>query len=352
MTTRIDLLFSRNCLPGVLLGTIDVLRAANSLWRLRNPRKRTVPFSWRLIDAGGAPLELPPLLADALASTRGAESELPAAQTALVLSGLQMQSVPHLEQLLAAAQPEIDLITARHAAGGLVAASYNGAAMLGRAGVLDGRSATITWLIAGWFSRSFPRTQLLMDRPVTVDGSVLCAGAPAAHTLLALELVRHFAGEELAQTCSNVMLYQPSRFEQSGLMMSTLATKTRDGVVFKAKQWLEQHIDQPYDLDATAQAASVSTRTLLRHFHEVADMSPLDYLHKLRIERAKQLLEVTLFDLPSIIESCGYHDTSAFRRLFRRETGLSPSEYRRRYAVRSERRWWRANETPGSILTG
>ena len=76
-------------------------------------------------------------------------------------------------------------------------------------------------------------------------------------------------------------------------------------------------------------------------------MTPLDYLHRLRVERAKQLLEVTLIDLTEVMEYCGYQDASAFRRLFRRATGVTPSEYRRRYTMRVSSRWWRADE-PGA----
>ena len=52
-------------------------------------------------------------------------------------------------------------------------------------------------------------------------------------------------------------------------------------------------------------------------------MTPLNYLHRLRIERAKMLLEVTLHGVESVAEACGYADTSAFRRLFQRETILT-----------------------------
>ncbi|MGO3029979.1 helix-turn-helix domain-containing protein [Pseudomonas helleri] len=162
-----------------------------------------------------------------------------------------------------------------------------------------------------------------------------------------VELIRHFAGEEMAQIATNGLLYHPMRFEQSGLNFPGISVKTRDSVVFRAKHWLQQHIQTPYSLERVAQAATASPRTLLRHFKEVEGMTPLDYLHRLRVERAKQLLEVTLIDLTEVMEYCGYQDASAFRRLFRRATGVTPSEYRRRYTMRVSSRWWRADE-PGA----
>ena len=70
-------------------------------------------------------------------------------------------------------------------------------------------------------------------------------------------------------------------------------------------------------------------------------MTPLDYLHHLRMERAKMLLEVTLHGVTGIAEACGYSDTASFRRLFQRKTGMSLSEYRSRYTLRSRRSHWR-----------
>ncbi|OHX16389.1 GlxA family transcriptional regulator [Chromobacterium sphagni] len=339
MSTCVDLLYLPNCLGGTLFSAIDVLQAANKLWHLRHPRQKTPRFLWRLLDADGATLPLPPWLC----SQSGAPSAQ-AGQSVLLVPGIDMDSVPHLKQQLDRSGAALALIARRHAAGDIIAANYNGAAMLARAGILDERNATITWLIAGWFSGHHPKVRLLMDRPVTIDGNIFCSGAPASSINLALELVRHFAGDELAQSCTNGLLYQPARFEQSGQTLPLLGTPTRDSPVCKARRWLEQHVTEPYSLDKVAEAAAVSSRTLLRHFREVADMTPLEYLQQLRVERAKLLLEVTTADLQGIMEQCGYEDASSFRRLFRRQTGLTPTAYRRAYALRATRRWWRVGD--------
>lgn len=104
---------------------------------------------------------------------------------------------------------------------------------------------------------------------------------------------------------------------------------------------MEAHLDQPYSLDRLAEAASVSTRTLLRHFQQELSQSPLDHLHGLRCARARVMLEVTLESVPSIAVACGYADPAAFRRIFVRYTGMAPSEYRKRHALRAPRRRWR-----------
>ncbi|MQT33217.1 helix-turn-helix domain-containing protein [Pseudomonas helleri] len=333
-------------MAGTLFSVIDILRTFNTLWQMRNPDKRGAFFHWRLIDAAGNELPLPDWMT-AMQSPAGGRKTLRPSQTALFVPGVQMKSVPDLNHVLDQCSEELDCIARYHSQGRVIAASFNGPVMLARAGVLNGRRATVTWMITNWFASSFPAVQMAMEGPVVVDGPVFTAGAPAAVCDLVVELIRHFAGEEMAQIATNGLLYHPMRFEQSGLNFPGISVKTRDSVVFRAKHWLQQHIQTPYSLERVAQAATASPRTLLRHFKEVEGMTPLDYLHRLRVERAKQLLEVTLIDLTEVMEYCGYQDASAFRRLFRRATGVTPSEYRRRYTMRVSSRWWRADE-PGA----
>ena len=80
-------------------------------------------------------------------------------------------------------------------------------------------------------------------------------------------------------------------------------------------------------------------------FQEALGHSPLDHLHGLRCQRARVLLELSLDGVPAIGEACGYADPAAFRRVFRRETGVSPAQYRQRYALRSPRVRWKVDAT-------
>lgn len=343
MSVRIDLLHGPHSLNGALFSIIDVLCMFNNIWQLRHPEKRSVFFQWRLIDAMGDELPLPEWLSTMQSPARGRKA-LPPSQTVLFVPGVQMKSVPDMNRVLDQCSTELSCIGRYHSQGRVIAASFNGSAMLARAGILDGRRVTVTWLIANWFASCFPDVKLAMDGPVVVDGALFTAGAPAAVFDLVVELIRHFAGEELAQIATNGLLYNPLRFEYSTLHTPSISMKTRDSIVFRAKQWLLKHIQTPYNLDQVSSEVATSPRTLLRHFKEVEGMTPLEYLQQLRVERAKQLLEVTNIALAEVMEYCGYQDPSAFRRLFRRATGITPSEYRRRYTMRISSRWWRADE--------
>ncbi len=72
-------------------------------------------------------------------------------------------------------------------------------------------------------------------------------------------------------------------------------------------------------------------RTFKRRFTDTTGMSPLEYVHTVRLEEAKQLLETTDLPVEAVAVDVGYQDASFFNRLFRRKASLTPAQYRRRF---------------------
>jgi transcriptional regulator GlxA family with amidase domain len=154
--------------------------------------------------------------------------------------------------------------------------------------------------------------------------------------------VRHPDGRK----CANILLHQPQRQQMAPeLARQKWLAPTSDSPVYRAMQWLQDHLGETYQLAALSHAAATSERTLLRHFKNVVGMTPLDYLHGLRVERAKMLLEVSLHNMHTIATACGYVNATSFRRLFHSVTGVNPSEYRARFRLRSHRPRWKVEMT-------
>jgi transcriptional regulator GlxA family with amidase domain len=80
-----------------------------------------------------------------------------------------------------------------------------------------------------------------------------------------------------------------------------------------------------------AQRAGLKPRTFARRFRSATGYLPMDYVHTLRIEEAKQLIETEGGSIDDIGLTVGYEDTTFFRRLFKRKTGLTPAAYRRKF---------------------
>jgi transcriptional regulator GlxA family with amidase domain len=104
-----------------------------------------------------------------------------------------------------------------------------------------------------------------------------------------------------------------------------------DSAVRNCEEWLSKHFLQPNVVARAVEAAGVSERTLKRRFKSATGSTIIDYVQNLRIEHAKRMLEHPSTAVDEISAESGYEDASFFRRIFRRRTGLSPSEYRRMF---------------------
>ncbi len=104
-----------------------------------------------------------------------------------------------------------------------------------------------------------------------------------------------------------------------------------DEKVLAAQQWMEANYAQNISIDAMAQQVGISPRHFKRRFRKATGATPLVYLQNVRLEAAKEKLETTQESVNEITYRIGYEDSSTFRRLFKREMGLSPRAYRDKF---------------------
>ncbi|AMD00565.1 HTH-type transcriptional activator RhaS [Halomonas chromatireducens] len=79
------------------------------------------------------------------------------------------------------------------------------------------------------------------------------------------------------------------------------------------------------------EVSGLSERSFHRRFRKATGLTPMEYVHTLRLEEAKQMLEAEKTPVDAIAEAVGYEDGAFFGRLFRRKVGLTPAQYRRRF---------------------
>ena len=338
---HVRLLWLPHAMPGTLFAALDVLRAADGIARLQRPGEHS-GLSWQVIGPSGRALAMPmPGVAEAPRHKRGAAATGDM-RCLLVVPGVLARNAPHLGELIEREPAVLKLLDKHMAADGWVAACFNGMGYVAQLGLLDGARIGAPWMYQSWLARRFPRADFTGEETVALHGQVFTCVAPGLQTEFMLRVLGHLHDPDLAQAASRVLLPQPERQQ----LMPDLAAQrwlgpTADSPVYRARRWLQTHVGMPYRLADVARAAAVSERTLLRHFRQVTGGTPLAYLHTLRVERAKTMLEVTLHGTQAIAEACGYSDAAAFRRLFLRATGLSMSDYRARFALRAARRYWR-----------
>ncbi len=123
-------------------------------------------------------------------------------------------------------------------------------------------------------------------------------------------------------------------WHSAGQLPFSAVSRTRqveDRVISGCQAWIADNYAAPAPVAAMADLSGLPERSFKRRFAKATGMSPIEYVHTLRLEEAKQILETTEDPVEAVANEVGYEDGSFFRRLFRRQVGIAPAEYRKRF---------------------
>jgi transcriptional regulator GlxA family with amidase domain len=316
------------CMMSSIATATDTLRVAQTLAEIRHPGTapilRTVVFGAR----GQASVKTSSGL------EIGGLSEPPAHVDLLMLPGVLHHSPQDLVERTRPLVPEMDLLRAYHLRGIPLAGHCSGSVLLAETGLLDGHKATCSWWLAADFRQRYPHVQLQADALVVEDGGIITTGGASAVQQLMLRLIARAGGEELAQQTARMLLIDAGRQSQAPYVSDALMAKPRHSLSEKAEHFLQAELHRDIGVAELAQAVGTSDRSLLRHFRTHHGTTPQQHIQHLRVERAKALLETTHLSFEEIVERCGYSDAASFRRLFKRDTAMTPADYRERFRLR------------------
>lgn len=222
----------------------------------------------------------------------------------------------------------------QYARGAIICSVCTGSLMLAEAGLLDGCEATSHWSAAPVFKQYYPQVSLKPDRilvPAGDEHRIVTSGGSASWNDLAIYLIARFCGDAEARHIAKIFLFGDRSEGQLPFAAMVRPAQHDDAVISKCQEWIADNYALPNPVARTADISGLSPRTFKRRFKAATGYAPLDYIQTLRIEEAKQMLETTGDAIDDIAESVGYEDAGAFRRLFKRTTGLSPHQYRVRF---------------------
>jgi AraC family transcriptional regulator, transcriptional activator FtrA len=211
----------------------------------------------------------------------------------------------------------------------------SGAFALASAGILDGRDATTHWMYADDLVERYPRVRFDPEVLYVDDGQVLTSAGTAGAIDLALHIVRCDHGATVAAGVARRMVIAPHRDGgQAQFVTSPVPVAPyRDGIR-PLLEWMQEHLDEDLSVDLLAQLAAMSPRTFARRFRDVTGTTPLRWLTHQRVARAQELLEVTDLPVDVVARRTGFGTAANLRTHFRRATGTSPREHRRRHGHR------------------
>lgn len=222
-----------------------------------------------------------------------------------------------------------------HARGAYIAGICSGVAFLAECGLLDGRQATTHWAVAELLRQRYPKVLWRPEEFVTEDGRVLCSGGVYASIDLSLYLVEKFCGHEIALQCAKSLLVSMPRSRQSGYSVLPLSRPHSDDKIRWTEEYLQKHFDCDVFIETLADRIGMSPRNFIRRFKAATGRLPGAYVQMLRVSAAKELLEHGAASIQTVCSKTGYEDIAFFRSLFKRHTGMTPAEYRTRFAQMS-----------------
>jgi len=209
-----------------------------------------------------------------------------------------------------------------------------GAYILAQAGLLNNKQATTHWVIEKKLKKDFPKIKLMIDKLIVEDGNIITAGGVSAYIDLSLYITRKFISKEVSYICANYLGVDAGRTSQKHYKNLAILPSDNENIQ-KVLTYLKECFREPITIKDMAKCISVSQRTLLRYFKKATGESPNQYLQKLRVEESKRLLLCTHNSFEYITYCVGYSNTSSFRNLFKRLTGLTPGEYRDYFMIKS-----------------
>lgn len=216
----------------------------------------------------------------------------------------------------------------------IITSSCTGSLFLAEAGLLKNKKATTSWMFSGFFSRRYPEILLLDDEIVVDEKSIMTSAAASSYQDLTLAIIARFAGKELAALVSKYMLIDTNRSSQAAFKVSVPSTfDIEDELVTKAVELIRVNLHKSFTINQLAEQLHVSYRTLIRRFQAALAVNIKTYIQNQRVESAKKLFELTQLTVDEIVYKVGYNDVSAFRKLFKKTTNMTPQLYKQKFGV-------------------
>jgi transcriptional regulator GlxA family with amidase domain len=230
----------------------------------------------------------------------------------------------------------VDWLLGQHDACADLCTACAGALLLAETGLLDGRATTTHWAFAETFRRNFPQVRLRLDELLIVEGArgeFVMSGAANSWQDLILYLIARHVSPRAAQSVGKFLLYQWNTPGQVPFMPFSPSMDHGDGIIRALQEELHAEDRPALSVDDLASRARLARATFNRRFARATGHTPIDYLQRLRVEKAKALLEETDQPIEDIGWQVGYEEPAAFRRVFRKVTRFAPGEYRRKFRL-------------------
>jgi len=319
---KVTILAMYDTMAGSIMGPMDIFYQAGVTWNHIMGKEITPYFEIKVVTSAGDPFTC---LNGARMIPDGSIHDVQ--DTDLVV----VTSIVDIDQTLRLQGEVIDWLKDRYGRGSHIATICTGAFVLAETGLLDGKTATTHWCYATKFRNRYPQIELKPERLITDEDDLFCSGGLNAGIDLSLYLVEKYCGHEVALESSKFAISDIGRTSQTPYTIFKFQKDHHDQQILTVQNWIEDKYDKNFSYAELARHHGMSRRTLERRFKAATGDTPLTYQQRIRVERAKHMLEDGRRSFDEITYHVGYEDSSTFRKVFIKQAGLRPTEYRNKF---------------------
>jgi transcriptional regulator GlxA family with amidase domain len=219
-----------------------------------------------------------------------------------------------------------------HQSGASLASLCIGAFLLAETGLLDGRKCSTHWAHISEFKERYPNVEVEDGAIITEHENIYSSGGASSLWNLILYLIEKFADRETAVMIAKYFALDIGRDSQSQFAIFRGQRSHADQDIQKVQDYIEKHYEEKITIETLANLINAGRRTFERRFKQATNNTPIEYIQRVRIEAAKLHFEASRKNVSEIMFEVGYTDTKAFRDIFKKITGLTPIEYRNKFA--------------------
>jgi len=213
-----------------------------------------------------------------------------------------------------------------------VASICTGAFLLGAAGLLDGKKVVTHWRFCDRLAKEFPRAVVTREPIFMKDGAIWTSAGITAGIDLSLALVEEDHGHEVALKIARFLvmyLVRPGGQAQFSHMLSHQAVTSKP--LRELQVWMLENLREDLTVEKLADRVGMSPRHFTRVCLRETKMNPGQFVDRLRVEAAQQMIDSSNMGLKEVADACGFRSADAMRRAFLRMIGITAGEYMERF---------------------
>jgi transcriptional regulator GlxA family with amidase domain len=245
--------------------------------------------------------------------------------TLLLAGGIGYEAVTHNREVIRWIQRKARTVER-------VGSICTGAFVLAACGLLDHKSATTHWAYCDRLARAVPGCDVNADALYVRNGNIYTSAGVTAGMDMALAMVEEDWGKAVALAVAQELVMFLKRPGGQSQFSRYLQAQQREDRFGKLQLWVLEHLDGELSVERLAQMAGLSVRHFSRQFHTTVGVSPAAFVQRVRVEEARRCIEDGADRLKGVARRCGFQDEQSLRRAFRRALGVTPAEYRTRFA--------------------